>query len=276
MHIMFGVLSIYAQQMQFTLRLDKDTYILGEPIQVAISYVNVGRTVISGLNWSQTALEVIDDKGRQVERTGISGNHWSPLRTELKPGEEDYRVLELNYYFGKPYGGLLMGGIQYFEPGTYTVRATHYSNGSSETAEASFRVVQPEGEEAHAYQRFIEILQLDRERKYSGVQRADAIRTLYETYPTSVYAPYFLTILDAVYDIDLGDGLKASMARKELVEKFPWSVEAQGMLEGILKKLPSDDDRKEYLRKIHAAIKGKLMEKLIQKELQKMANTGDQ
>ncbi len=269
--IMVTTPSVHAQHsLKFDLQLEKSTYLVGEPVQVGISYVNVISGVIRGLNSSQTGLRVLDEKGREVNRAGVSGNHWSPSKNELKSGEEDYRVIELNQYFGKSYGGLLMGGVQYFDDGLYVVKAIFHPPGMSpETTEVSFKVVQPEGDEAIAYNSFLEILKRDREHGYTGIQLAEAIGSLHKAHPNSVYTPYFLAILDAVYDIRAGDHAKSLLARKELVEKYPWSVQGQGMLEGILKRMQSDGERIEYLKKLHTASKGTLMEKVFQKKLQK-------
>ncbi|MCL4509468.1 MAG: hypothetical protein M1470_00105 [Bacteroidetes bacterium] len=255
---------------KINITIPKTTYIVGEPVQIGISVVNISGTTIHQTPLGFTGLRVIDENGKEVQRGGVAGNWWSPLKNQLEPNEEDYRVIELNEYFGKPYGSLLMVE-QYFDVGRYTVRAIFYPRNQSfqaESTQVSFQVIKPEGDELAAYNDFLEIMKNDKEHRYTDVELAETIKSLHEAHPNSVYSPYFLENLDAIYDIPLGEHSKALEARKELVEKYPWSVHAPAMLDGILRTMKSDSDRIEYLEKLQASSKGTLMEKIYVKKIQ--------
>ncbi|HLP81101.1 MAG TPA: hypothetical protein VK141_03780, partial [Nitrosomonas sp.] len=230
MSVILSLTAIYfsmnAQEvLKLTTKLDKKTYLVGEHIQIGISIINNSATPIWRLG--RTDVQVLDQHGKQIEYVGPSGDPFSPIANHLNPNEEDYQVIDIHEYFGKTYHGLLPD--YYFKSGNYTVKVIYHPlNLPEESVDKEIQVVDPVGEDSLVYRNYIEIGLSEIFHKRTTDQAAEALRLLHEGHPNSVYTPNILVLLDAMYDITLGEPLKARAARRELVEKFSWSVQGRG------------------------------------------------
>lgn len=253
---------------------DKQTYVMGEPVHVGISLINTGKNSVYAESLGKTELKLIDKNGNEVKRGGVAHVYWGPFKNHLEPDEGDYQVFLLNQHFGtNDFPGLIVE--MYYEPGIYTVEAEFYPINSLDKIKAnvSFEVRDVTGDELLVFNRFVDILKFEFQNKQSKqikLKTASEFRKLYEVYPNSVYSPYILLILSALYDFPLEDERNGFWASKELVENFPWSVHSFNLLDRVMAKLNSDSSRIEYLKQLRNKSKGKLAEKVYEQKLQKL------
>lgn len=261
------VFSLRAQgPLGLNVAMDKNSYLVGEPLQVAISVLNNSPTTVHENFGGSVRLLLENANGEELKYVGPSVDYFSPNTDQLEPLEENYNVIELNRYFGKIFSTTWID--HYLDVGRYTLKVFfNPPNLEAQSTEVSFQVINPEGGELAVYDAFIKIARGDAKGTYTKGEVAEALRSLHVSYPNSVYAPIVLTMLDAVYDISLAEHAKALAVRRELVEKYPQSVRGWGMIEGLLKRLPSNSERIEYLKKLHTASKNSLMEKIIERKL---------
>jgi hypothetical protein len=254
------------QVLKLSTSLDKKTYLVGEHVQIGVSITNKSVTTISGRLLGWTNVQVFNQNVEKIQYIGGSGDTFSPIANHLDPNGEDYQVFDIHEYFGKAYSGFIWD--HYFESGNYTVKTIYRPvNLPEESVENVFQVVEPVGEDSLVYKNYVEISLSEIRHTRTTAQAAEALRLLHEGHPNSVYTPNILVLLDAMYDITLREPVKALAARKELVEKFSWSVQGRGMLEGILKRMATDSERNEYLKKIQINSKNTIMEKKYKKML---------
>lgn len=268
--------SINAQNVfKIKITISKETYIIGEPIQIGISIINISNSVVKDDYLGSLILKLKDKNINDVQRSGISNNDWGPLKNTLSPNEEDYRVFTLNDYWGKPSPGMLVG-FQYLEPGYYTVKAIFLPKNqlyNKDSTQTSFQVVEAEGKELIVYNKLLDILKQESKNKVTKQNEEKTVkdlRYLYEENPNSVYSAYILEMLDALYEIPLGDSEKAYWARKEMVEKYSWLEKASYMLKDVLSRMKSYSDKIEYLKKLRTKNKNTLMEKIYEKKIKEI------
>lgn len=251
-----------AQQLKLEILGEKQTYFVGEHVQIGISIKNVGSDIVILTNLGYTSINILDEEGNELKYIGSAPReiNFSPLKNSLIPNDEDLKIVDLNEFFGEQYNNFITD--HYFKKGKYDVVAKFkLYNGITYTKNISFDIVPPINEELIVYNKYVEIMTNEIQHKYTELEVADALQFIYEIYPTSVYIPSVLVMLDAVCDVNLQDHGRASKIREILVNKYPWSVQGRGMLENILKKKSSESERIEYLKKLRDSNKNSLMSK---------------
>ena len=108
--------------------------------------------------------------------------------------------------------------------------------------------------------------------KYKGSGYPEALYNLHCSHPNSVYSPTLLNLSGAYYLFFLKDKNKSDLIYKELVEKYPWSPLGKGMLHSILKNMPSNNERKDYIMKILPGSKNYPMHRILEKHLMDLKN----
>lgn len=257
-----------AQQLKLNITSLKNIYLKGEPIQISIGVKNEGGKNIDGNFHGTMELKLINDSGKELEYIGPSVDSFSPITDILESNEEVYNIIEVNRYYGKLFN--LAYYDHYLDTGNYTLQVIfshHIQKPISE--QVSFQVENPYDEELIVYNIFIDIIEGEVKGKYSANEVAQKLVQLHKTYPNSVYSTNILSLLDAVYDISLGEHDKAVKIREELVMKYP-SVKAWWALEAVLKRKKSKSDKIEYVKELLINNKGTIMEKLYEQKLQNL------
>ncbi|MDP3684115.1 MAG: hypothetical protein Q8S01_09300, partial [Ignavibacteria bacterium] len=135
----------------------------------------------------------------------------------------------------------------------------------TETTKVALQISNPEGDEKIVYDSFVNL-----SKGFHGeVEYAEELRLLHEAHPNSAYTPKILASLEAMYSVGLNNHLKATAVAEELVEKYPWSIDSQGALEMFLKRLPSNEERIDYLKRLLPKSKNSPAQKVIELELKK-------
>jgi hypothetical protein len=176
-------------------------------------------------------------------------------------------MIELDDYYGSSFSATVID--HQLDEGRYFLRLIlRPPHTSADSVENSFQVVMPKGDELAVYQKFVELARGEANGVYTAKQVTDSLVALHIAYANSVYTPVVLTLLDAECDIRLNDHEKAYAFRRELIEKYPLSVRGWQMLGGILRSLPSNQERTEYLEKLRIPANNSNFGKLIQKKIQ--------
>ena len=252
---------IEAQQpLKFELYLQKDTYLVGEAI-------DLGRNIINTSSTTQKIPVGIEIKmvmpNAEIKECFFTRGIWFHQTKELKPGEESYEVMDISRCFGERY---CLSHYQFIlNPGMYSVTATFHTVSSTDSLRVSFKIVQPEGDESLVLNSYMDLGK--NSAKYEFSQYLDAIRSLYHTYPKSVYAQTILDEIRSAYQISLGDSLKAFALGKELLEKYPLTQNGSIWLGDVLKSIPTMEERITYLKKLLPAVKNSPMQKQIEQKL---------
>ena len=253
--------SFNAQQFKLELKVVKNTYLVGEPLEAWIGVRNLGTSPVSGNFIYKMKLQLFNKNGTELMYEGEMPENFSPRSNSIQPGEEIYSLFEINSYFGKLYEKTAWHD-HYLEPGEYTLKLTfNPSEENNQNAEVNFIVKEPFGEELKVYEAFLDIIKGEVSGKYSEIEVAERAHSLFEAHPNSVYSVVIFNFLDAVYLIPLQEYTKSKEVRKIIIEKYPSTISWR-MLEGALKSINSDSERVQYLNKLKADQRGTIMEKL--------------
>ncbi|MDP4176124.1 MAG: hypothetical protein Q8933_19245 [Bacteroidota bacterium] len=249
--------------LQLKVEIQKDTFLVGELIDVGVSVINTGTSFIHADLDGKMLIKVKDENNNEVPYVGPAGNYFSLLKQDFNPKEEDFRLFVLNSYYGIKF---TPGRPEtYLNPGQYTLEVTFYPpNMKQQNIKIPFRVILPEGDELIVYNTFSGLLT----KPYKVNELVKMMQALYETYPNSIYQPLVLNELEALYFVWLKNSEKADFYRRELVEKYSWSGYTVDVLEGLLRKMASNSEQIEYLKKLKAKGGNSLMQKKLGKMLE--------
>ena len=102
------VIPLAAQSVfKIKLHISKSTYIVGEPVEIGISFTNMSNMIIEDQPLGYTELELTDEYGQKVKRGGWASTFWGPYNNKLSPGREVYYIYVLNEYYGNDFPGLM-------------------------------------------------------------------------------------------------------------------------------------------------------------------------
>lgn len=239
--------------LRFEFRLEKNIYLVDEPIYYEAVEQNVSDAIISTSPMFPSAhmffqIVLIDSQGDTLPYKGsIAYIHIDRNRPGilLSPGEKLYDVRNLLGIFGNQDNA---HGISYYLPtGTYTIKAIHKTNyhaplewseavaatkGDAEAAEkmidrmaiesseVEFEVIQPQGIEKMVHTKLTHLYRLREPIKgREPVEIIPLLNELIERYPESVYAP-------AAYErmgffIDPESRAKTLWDEEVILEKYP-------------------------------------------------------
>jgi hypothetical protein len=257
----------WAQQtMTFEPYLPKSTFLLGQPIDFGMTLSNNSNSIIREQFVKIVRFRILDEQEKPLTYKGRVMYNMYDLILNLKPGEKDYPTFNLIDLYGQVYK---LGPAFYLHipVGKYTIEITFTPpNMAPQIIKVPFRVVEPEGEEAEAYNSFMSMMTS----KHTISDEVNTLESLYHKFPNSVYNPIFLMILSSDYNIQLNNQSKSQEVTKELVENYPSSNIAVELLPSVLKSMASDSERIEFLKKIQTKSNGTLMEKTYGVQIQQI------
>lgn len=111
----------WSQSLQLDVRMDKDTYVLGEPIYLSASLTNVGRETLSVMPLLTPDLGLIDVQIASVEGRQVGFFPLSIVDVDIEPVSLDFGQ-SLHATFPVFFGSR---GWTITEPGTFTIRAMY-------------------------------------------------------------------------------------------------------------------------------------------------------
>ena len=190
-------------------------------------------------------MKLLNETGNPLHYTGPNGDRFSPSISEIKPGEEVSRIIEVTRLWGERY--CLVGYHFIIPAGKYELQV-YYTPPcmQTETTKVALQIINHEGDEKIVFDSFVELSN----GFHGDAEYAEELRLLHEAHPNSAYTPKILASLEAMYSVGLNNQLKATAVAEELVEKYPWSIDAQGALEKFLENMPSNEERIDYLKRL--------------------------
>lgn len=234
---------------KLTMAVEKDTFLVGEHVQIGTTITNIGTSKFSGKKLGRTEIQIRDDQGNEIKYIGPSSFSYMPTVNELAPGDDDFEIIDLNEFYGKKYHGMIID--YYFDPGEYTVRITYYPlDLPIEEVEDHFCVKPPTGEELLVRQSYVDVLLNEIHGKISPLEVSKALDLIQQEHPKSVYCPNILVQLEAILGVNVKDRERMLECRNKLIEDYPWSVQGRGMLELKLNRMATDSERVEYINRI--------------------------
>ncbi len=262
------MIPLLAQQpLKVTGTLQKSTYLFGEPVELLLEYKNATTSVIGPKDIGRVRVTLVNEKGDTL-RECISGNYnFSAPPHTYQPNESTYWAVELNFIYGHALFPLTAANC--FDKGWYTlIIRSSASDGKFENKTIPFEVVDAEGDELAAFNRFSEIMiSMAPKTGPQTQQQIDELTRLHEAYPGSVYSATILEIIIEYYNIICDDQIQRDLFATEMVEKYPGSVRSQYQLPHLLKRKATKQERVDFLHKIHSASKNTFMEKIYEKQL---------
>lgn len=263
--------TIFAQAtLQLTVNIAKDVYLVAEPVEMGVEISNSGTSTVQGNFNGSLIVRLFDENGKEIYPTRPSGNYFSPDVSEIPAGEDHYQIINLSSSFGERYAMLSVEGA--LRPGKYSVRVNFgFPGNTPQSRVISFEVKMPNGEEVSVYNTYLEILRGTPQGKYPGHLANDALLSILDDHPATVYGPVILTYLMANYMQWQKNAIKSYEIKKRLGETYPWSSRARGSIDMILSEMQSDSQRIEYLKELMVKAEGTPMRKFIERKLQRFA-----
>jgi hypothetical protein len=184
-------------------------------------------------------------------------------RVKIKSGESSFDIYDINDMYGDRIG--IATARKILKIGTYTIRVTYVSgNGTELHRESKINVLEPQGDEAEAYNLFISTFR----GMSSGMIKMDEgirkLSTIEEAYPNSVYTPITLSILPAYYLYHLKDEQKANETYVRLVEKYPRASRFPGILNAALRSISDPVEKEKLINRIGEKTQDRFGKRFIQ------------
>ncbi|PIX94898.1 MAG: hypothetical protein COZ25_03215 [Ignavibacteria bacterium CG_4_10_14_3_um_filter_37_18] len=250
------------QPFKFEVDILKNTFLVGEPIVIGLSILNTSKLVQP--KPGGISIKLVDDTGVPLSHTGPSGDWFSPSENDIKPGQECYRIIEINKFWGIRFCRSSLS--HRIDAGKYTLEVFYSQPGFPlQTINLPIQIAAPDGDEKFVWNSMLELC--ENEVNLGTKEFTEKLSSLHVKYPNSVYTPIMLVTLEALYGIVLKDQMKATAARKELIEEHLWSSDAPSLLWGVLYTMPSKVERVDYLKKLLPKSKNSLAQKQIERKL---------
>lgn len=237
-----------ANGLQLKIDLDKDTFVLREPVWVDLYFVNQGDQDLTldclGLCWQRLTVHLVNSEGDTQQYCGYVADGICRAGPTIRPYEPYRYHVNLSQNFGIGALEYLPPILRYFEHDTYTLQMT-YTGVSSNSIR--FEVRSPVGEERLAYS-----LLKDASRsgfKYydqEAQQVIDIFQELVSKYPQSAYADLAHYELAGLYGL-LGKPEKTHEYFRKLILNYPNSRFVLKALPELLRQQP-EDQKAEFLR----------------------------
>lgn len=260
--------TIAQKPFEYKVFMQKDTFFVGELIDIGVNIINTSNVVQKS---GYVNIKMFDEQGKALHSNYASGDWFSPEHIDLQPNNENYKVIQLNSGFGEQYS---FADYNHFTiPGTYTIRVyfSTYDYTKRDSIEKLIKILEPEGEEAIVYNTYVEIV---KRKPFNPLQKAASLESLLELHPNSIYAPPILDEISTTYKIWLNDKDKAKKTHRKIVETYPLSSVARGIIgSGIFEKLiPSKAERLTLLKNLIPKAKNSPMQKLLEMKLKEELN----
>lgn len=249
-----------AQPLKLSVFPTKAEFITGEDVELGINLKNVSESEIRTDLRGTVQIRIFNKDGMELPYVGPTGNWFTPSAKELKPGEEAYRIVLLNYHFGKCFSILL--GNSYFDPGEYLVKIiSQHPDMLADSISLSFKVNEPEGDELLTYNSFVKTLSIVGTSQYNGQRFVGELQSLADAHPSSVYLPAILEVLQSTYMIWLDNKEMGLKVEEKIIDKCYKSGRYQLHFDSIIRYAKTKTEKIEKLRSWKEKMKGSVMEK---------------
>ena len=206
-----------------SIHLDKEQYLLDEPIWVDYFIVNTAQAVATANATepylSSFRLVLTDEKGDTIPESSkfIVDLDPVPRTMDVLPGDTLYVMSNLLEGYGDPPPWFSV--INTLGQGTYILQAVQQNRNMSNTV--SFTVVEPTGFEIEAHDLLMQAF--ERNFRASSDRDAGEYHALVENYPRSVYAPRAYSRMSAIYRYALPDPDKVLEIKTKILKEYPAS-----------------------------------------------------
>ncbi|MDP3683302.1 MAG: hypothetical protein Q8S01_05150 [Ignavibacteria bacterium] len=252
---------IAQQPLIFEVNYQKQTYLVGESIDLGRSVKNVGSLTQELTGRITVTLQ--KESGEVLHYYEPHGDWYYPSG-ELLPNEESYRVIDLNEKFGKRYS--FRNYHHLLDSGKYTAEVSYGStNIQNNTIRFSFQVIPPKGDEEIILNSFVKMAKSDTFNTTDEFIKA--AYSLMNSHPHSVYNPIILSEIVSTFRISFHDLIEGLATGKELIEKYPWSAKGAYMLNPVLNNLTTEQERIAFLKKLLPLAQNSPMQKLLELKL---------
>lgn len=194
-----------ALAVEIEIRLDKETYLLDEPIwlDVVVTGDRDDTEVVPGPHpvTGEFRIVVVRNMVDTLPAVGARGEFARRPEVTLDPGDTAFSTINLLDEFGK---AETIAHLPSLETGSYTVWARY--PGRARSNALSFKVEAPKGEEAVAHSVYISAILQRNPKPESAV---DLAKSLIADHPRSVYAPAACNLIRQVYAIFSTDHKRA-------------------------------------------------------------------
>jgi len=240
----------YGEKLDFTINLEKQTFLVLEPIWLSVYATNTGDDEARILPLALTCLSCLDiilvnSKGDTLLYSGTVHDVTAPpTGYPTKPGETRSNYMNLLEGFGEKIDGF--GLRRFLEPETYSIQAVYA--GVLKSNELQFKVSTPEGRDSRAYSIIREAY--DYHIQFKTSEFCQKLETLVADYPGAVYGD--LAYYEMTYWAP--DPKEAQKYGRELILNYPnsrftrfafWKIlrgktrdEQIGFLDDILGEIP--------------------------------------
>lgn len=225
------------KDLELLLKLNKETYLLGEPIWAEIIITNVSDDTLPDyssptiLNRSME-LKVISDEGDTLKDIGGSALI-AGTGAPLPPGESRVETFDVLDYYGEHVKGTI-GMANKAPPGTY--RATAASVGLVSPPDVRFEVVRPEGHDAEIYAAMVEAV-----RSLARRDQSCAEASLQAMLPGLEGSPYHEAVLHWLSVTYLHDVAKRKNIYRRLLDAHPDGGYARLAVSALMREMSLEE-----------------------------------
>jgi hypothetical protein len=232
--LFFIASSIYSQNLQLSISLEKTSFLVGEKIFVDLNLKNISSEDIEvTILWDGYVnglifFNIINEFNEKTDYVG--GNiDFGAKYPILKPGDEELGTIEILKLYGKK-----EDYIYQLKPGTYTISVDYlYRNDKITSNQLTFTINAPRGNDLEAFELFKEANHM-----YFTENRDEDAARLYrkgvDTYSKSNYSMLFLDRLASVYSIGLRNYKESNNVYEELIRKHPMSKLAEEVVGSMI------------------------------------------
>jgi hypothetical protein len=246
--------------LDFSLQLNKTSYLMGEPVEVSICIKNYSDSLFTFNGRCGFLINMMDINGNPLNLKVTHLNEWILSQNKLEPHEELCRIVELNDLYGISYDGFTR--YSYFSPGEYKIWIKFFEEETTKfEKEVVINITVPAGEEYNVHINFKDAIE-----KYSteGNVFESQLLNLRDKNPNSFYAPKILTILQAIYAVVLQQPVKAYEIERKLIEDYTSSGQVFYFLRGYIENNVAKSSRNNFLTNLKTKSSGSIMEKHIE------------
>ncbi|MGI0015634.1 MAG: hypothetical protein ACREBU_19635, partial [Nitrososphaera sp.] len=208
--------------LRLTISLEKQTYLVDEPIYLEMLTSNISNHEIGilpprlGASWGHFELVLEDESHKPLEYRGVHATMYAPLDWSgsiMAPGERWLLLHDLLGMYGT-WGDAAHQIRRYLPPGTYKIQAIYHTNPKAFTSKdprqeneqtiysdvLKFHVIEPTGIEREAYETLLTAFAThEAERQKSTHRNILLFKKLINDYPNSVYQPIAYSFLHMIY-----------------------------------------------------------------------------
>ncbi|RKY56766.1 MAG: hypothetical protein DRP89_00735 [Candidatus Neomarinimicrobiota bacterium] len=243
-------LSIYSQDIELTISLNKNEYLLGESIWMRVNLTNNRKdSVYVNLSEIINAAYLENSSGNRIP-SNVTISFWRPNRPDTGPGVTRKAMADIVPYFARHDTSLKM---RLFDVDNYSIYV-FYDNKAVVSNTVNFSVVEPEGIEKEVFKQYKEGYNLWFKKK-ENIKAASHFEELAEKYSNSVYAPEALNVSANAYNIGKEIDLQKSIsAYKKILFNYPNSYQCKNAASGIENLMRSINDREGYINLMEEVI----------------------